>query len=466
MDSNWSDDIEKVLAAIHISCTLYAEHHKKRYFYLKGYLKYFRIPTIIISGISSVSSVGLQPYIAQSNISMLTCVLTLLCGIITSIELYLQIQASMENELVASKDFYLLAADIYKMLTLSRANRGVGGISYLDEKFGIFCKYIESSHLINNRIKDTMRFADTAVRRPPTGTERSMDCGENSVFRSQTRSYAPSCAPSRSSRASRHGRSIVQQTPARSNSIPDDTDSVSSSVTGDGPSTPNPNSSVFKTIMQHIPNIDTVYKLGGKLGEKLGGKLDGKLDDTKSKSRKNKAGGILPLHYNQPPNTKQIHRTSSAASMSSKTNSSTEARVKQTRLRTVLEPTDTCIVSGEMVKMPDFPGSSRTAVPHIACFNSQDAVHELQKPHNEQQVHSILEMVTRTHLSEAISPEITIGHSLCEPINQFGIERVSGLVIDIDNDEECKYDDDDDIVDDDIVDDDIVDDDAVVNDVV
>lgn len=229
VDSNWSDDQEKVLAAIHISCTIYAEHHKKRYFYLKGYLKYFRIPTIIISGISSVSSVGLQPYLAQNTISMMTCVFALLCGIITSIELYLQIQSSMENELVASKDFYLLAADIYKVLTLSRENRGFGGNTYLDEKFGIFCKYIESSHLINHRIRDTLRFADQSIRQVPTGVERSTT-GTGTI------------TPNYRSRSQSIGQSITKKniTSTRSNGIvsqkhddsPSDSESSSSFMSG------------------------------------------------------------------------------------------------------------------------------------------------------------------------------------------------------------------------------------------
>jgi hypothetical protein len=175
VDVNWSDDIETVLGAIYDSCTLYAHSHKKRYFYLKGYLKYFRIPTIIISGVNSVCSVGLQPYVAQKNVSIITCILALICGIITSMELYLQIQSSMESDLMAAKDFLLLAADIFKMLTLDRENRGVGGISYLEETFGIYCKYIEGSQLLDRRMPNMLRlktrpYNDTGEFGPDSNT--------------------------------------------------------------------------------------------------------------------------------------------------------------------------------------------------------------------------------------------------------------------------------------------------------
>ena len=79
---------------------------------------------IILSAINSVFAVGLQPYMEQSAISITNCFVSMICGIITSIELYLSIQSNMENELSASKDFYILGVDIYKTLNLNRENRG------------------------------------------------------------------------------------------------------------------------------------------------------------------------------------------------------------------------------------------------------------------------------------------------------------------------------------------------------
>jgi hypothetical protein len=191
-DNHWSDDIEIVLKSIHVSCLMYARNHRKRYFYLKGYLKYFRIPTIVISGVNSVCSVGLQPYVAQEHISILTCALALICGIIASIESYLQIQASTESDLIAAKDFQLLAADIYKMLTLDRANRGVSGISYLDEKFGIYCKFIEASQPHDKNIRDFMHLdPEKKMTYVSSGyTTDQSDGGEDSMYTSARRRSA------------------------------------------------------------------------------------------------------------------------------------------------------------------------------------------------------------------------------------------------------------------------------------
>ena len=154
--SDWTQDIENVLEQIRINSVLLNKEHKKRYFYLTEILRYFRLPVIILSGINSIISVGLQPYIQQGNISVMTCLLALSCSIIGSIELYLTIQKSMENELLSSKDYYILSIDIYKTLALSKDHRPMPAKEYLDEKYNEYVKLFENSNLLAKKITDKL----------------------------------------------------------------------------------------------------------------------------------------------------------------------------------------------------------------------------------------------------------------------------------------------------------------------
>jgi hypothetical protein len=154
--SDWTTDIESVLEQIRINSVLLSKEHKKRYFYLTEILKYFRLPVIIISGINSVVSIGLQPYLAQGTISMMTCLLALVCSIIGSIELYLTIQKSMENELISSKDYYILSIDIFKTLALSKEHRPIPAKEYLDKKYSDYVKLFENSNLLSRKITDKL----------------------------------------------------------------------------------------------------------------------------------------------------------------------------------------------------------------------------------------------------------------------------------------------------------------------
>lgn len=148
----WSPGIEFILEEIRLNSINMSEHHKEAYYYCKGYLKYFRIPTIILSGMNSVFSVGLVSYCPQQTVSLICCLISLICGIISSVELFLSIQQTMESELIASKDFYLLSVDVFKTLSLERNMRMMNGKTYLDETYQTYCKLIENSNIVSDKM--------------------------------------------------------------------------------------------------------------------------------------------------------------------------------------------------------------------------------------------------------------------------------------------------------------------------
>jgi hypothetical protein len=154
--THWTPDIEKVLENIRLNSVLFAKEHKKRYLSLKKSLKYYRIPLIIISAINSVVSVGAQPFFIQQTISITNCVLSLICGIIGSIEIFIGIQNQMENELNSSKEYYLLSTNIFKTLSLFPNNRHTDGKTFLDECYSNYVKLYDNSGLNNKKMRDSL----------------------------------------------------------------------------------------------------------------------------------------------------------------------------------------------------------------------------------------------------------------------------------------------------------------------
>lgn len=162
-EESWTEDIEMIINNIRSNCVILSEYHKDEYIRLKSFLKYFRIPTIILAGFNSVISVGLQPYCDQKFISVINCILSLICGIITSMELYLSIQSSLENELITSKEYHILGLDIYKILTLHKDNRNIKGSIFLESVFNTYEKLIEKSSVLNKKINDKLLNLDTVI---------------------------------------------------------------------------------------------------------------------------------------------------------------------------------------------------------------------------------------------------------------------------------------------------------------
>ena len=176
-DNDFSDDSENVLENIRINATIVHEYHRRRYLYYKNQIKYFRIPVLIFSAVNSVASVGIpSKYLAQENISLINCFLSLVCGIICSIELFIGITTALEKEMVASREFYGLAIDIYKVLSLKRENRNVKAHVYLNDKFTLYEKLVEQSNILETKMKDLL----TPVNKSIYDSENSITSSNNS----------------------------------------------------------------------------------------------------------------------------------------------------------------------------------------------------------------------------------------------------------------------------------------------
>jgi hypothetical protein len=156
MENDWNEDIEKVLNNIRVNALYLSNKHKSRYFSLSNSIKWYRLPVIILSGANSIVSVGLQEYISQSILSLTVSLISLLCSIIGSIELYLKKNARMEADLISYTQLYLLSVEIYKTLTLLRENRPIPAREYLQKIFNEYTKLIESSNPLETAITDKL----------------------------------------------------------------------------------------------------------------------------------------------------------------------------------------------------------------------------------------------------------------------------------------------------------------------
>ena len=123
---------------------------------LSSRIKWFRVPVIFLSALGSVFGIGLSPYLPQLMISEICSAMSLVVGLIGSIELFLAISTKMESELVQSKELYLLAIEIQKTLLLDMENRNGDGMAYLEDKFNVYSKLIENSYLLECKIMDEL----------------------------------------------------------------------------------------------------------------------------------------------------------------------------------------------------------------------------------------------------------------------------------------------------------------------
>jgi len=132
-NDEWSTDIETFLHNILENCSLISEHHKQEYKDLQERLKYFKVPVIVISAVNSVFSFALLAWFSQKTTTSINCFLSLICSIISSIELYLNIAKRSDIELISYKNYYLLSVKINAVLKLNKENRIQDPKAFLSE---------------------------------------------------------------------------------------------------------------------------------------------------------------------------------------------------------------------------------------------------------------------------------------------------------------------------------------------
>ena len=141
----WSSCQEDVLERIGYNSGLMSEHHRQGYYQLITQLKYYKIPVIILSGLNSVFSVGLNNYIDQNIVSTLTCLLSLIVSCISSIELYLSLQRRSDSELMSYRAFYNLSLKISTTLKLDREHRQNDGDQFLTQMIAEYQSCFENA---------------------------------------------------------------------------------------------------------------------------------------------------------------------------------------------------------------------------------------------------------------------------------------------------------------------------------
>ena len=159
--NNWNSNIIEILEGVRTNAVNLSEYHRRSYFYYKNLSNYFDIPIIITSTIAGSFSVGADPYLEQRNISLISCLSSMVITILGSIKLYLNISQNLENESNMSREFYVLSVEIFKQISLPTEQRNTNGIEFLNSKYSQYIKLYEESNLLKKQYKkDTLTKID------------------------------------------------------------------------------------------------------------------------------------------------------------------------------------------------------------------------------------------------------------------------------------------------------------------
>ena len=153
---SWTKDIEDILDNILQNTNDLSTHHCEKYLKIKERLTWYKIPVLTLSAINSVFSVALTIYISQQITSVINCLMSLSCAIITSVEMYLGLTKKLESELASYHGYRLLSIKISTLLKLQRANREVDGMPFLNGIISEYKALFEQSNVNHTIFEDRL----------------------------------------------------------------------------------------------------------------------------------------------------------------------------------------------------------------------------------------------------------------------------------------------------------------------
>lgn len=177
MDDEWDGQLIDFLEGIRRKSAKLSTKHTGKFFYYKSCSNYFDIPIIILSVLSSSFSVGTNDFLEQSTISLVSCSVSMVVAILSSVKLYLNISTNTSNELEISKEFHLLSLDIQKTLSLPSDLRKIDQLDFLNKSYDTFTVMLQKSSLIkaeeeqermNDILEKIKRSPRLTLKRHPT----------------------------------------------------------------------------------------------------------------------------------------------------------------------------------------------------------------------------------------------------------------------------------------------------------
>lgn len=181
----WSNDIETLCLDIQHNTSRLADIHKHNYLMLINQIKYFKVPVIVISTFNSVFAIGLTAYASQDAVSTVNCIMSMVCSIITSIELYLNLQKRIEVELTSYRAYYMLSIKIANTLHLEREHRQVkDGTSFLLEVENEYRQLFNEANVHQQTLDDNLLKINSPL---------SLNVSHNPVYSPKGERKQPQC---------------------------------------------------------------------------------------------------------------------------------------------------------------------------------------------------------------------------------------------------------------------------------
>ena len=155
----WTPQQEDFLRRLHLECHTLAEYNRKQFQVYSRIHQRFTVPILVLSGINSLVAVSMQPFLGQNYISITNACLSLFCGILGSIQMFMKVDTKIHQYVICSHEFKKLSYRISRELSVEPNVRSNNGKEFVNDAFNEFNSILDKMETKEKRTREYLLLA-------------------------------------------------------------------------------------------------------------------------------------------------------------------------------------------------------------------------------------------------------------------------------------------------------------------
>ena len=140
-----------------------AEYNRKQFQVYSRIHQRFTVPILVLSGINSLFAVSTQPFLQQNLISITNACLSLFCGILGSIQMFMKVDTKIHQYVICSHEFKKLSYRISRELSVEPNVRSNNGKEFVNDAFNEFNSILDKMETKEKRTREWLLLAAGAA---------------------------------------------------------------------------------------------------------------------------------------------------------------------------------------------------------------------------------------------------------------------------------------------------------------
>jgi hypothetical protein len=171
----WTPQQEEFLRRLHMESHTLAEYNRKQFQIYSRIHQRFTVPILVLSGINSLFAVTTQPFLEQNLISITNACISLFCGILGSIQMFMKVDTKIHQYVICAHEFKKLSYRISRELSVERDVRSNNGKEVVNNAFNEFNSILDKMETKEKRTREWLMLPNDGTNDSTTTSTESLD---------------------------------------------------------------------------------------------------------------------------------------------------------------------------------------------------------------------------------------------------------------------------------------------------